>query len=94
MYRHQHVSLHDIKKFLLAHREVMKKMALAIGAACALIMAAAFHIAEKIFAHTFEETPLLPGALDAWYVAQCFGAVADFFKDEADENIRLMHGLT
>lgn len=87
------VSLHDIKEFLVSNRRGLKKTALAIGMICALIMAAVFCVLEKIFAHPFEETPLAPGAFEAWCVAQAFGAVADFFKGEAEENITLIRAL-
>jgi hypothetical protein len=93
MYRRSHISPHEIKRFLLANRNGLKKVALAIGAASAFIMAVAFCALEKIFAHPFHETPLMPGAFEAWCVAQVFGKVFEFFKREADENIHLMHNL-
>lgn len=89
----QHVLLEDIKAFTVANGHDVKKVALFVGAICDLIMVAAFAFLETIFADPFERNPWLPGAFEAWCLAQCFGKVAEFFKREAEENLSLMHSL-
>lgn len=93
MPNHQRVLLENIKVFVIGKCRSFKKSALVVGALCDLIMATAFCFVETMFAEPFKQNPWLPGAFEAWCLAQCFGKVAEFFKDEAEENVSLMCSL-
>jgi hypothetical protein len=67
-----------------------KVVLLLVGIPCALVLFLAFRLAEQIFARPFEEHPLLPGACAAWCVAQIFGQIAAFAKNEVEENLSML----